>query len=847
MSLIITDYCPKTGPVSGGTIVTIIGSGFYNTNSGEVYVNYGDPIPIISGIQFLNQTDTQVQYIMPDITQYIIGSTGDINADVCVVLNSAFNYECSNQPYIYTQLPVTPATGTAVGGDIIVIIGTGFLDDLVTDVQLYTPEVEPRIFSIPTFIVNSDTKITAITDYFSDDWGSTTTYDIVIKSYNYSIATYLAAFTFVYPTITSISPDIGPTSGNTSVTIHGTNLYNIGYVYISIANAPITYVDPCGTYLIVTTGVIQNGGNYTLTLRTTSEITIPPSAPFTYVGPPTILTLTPNKGLGGTKVKITGTNYIASTVIPVTVTVNGYPALIDAGYSSTELNVTIPAKQPSEPSIQTLIVSAVGGTVTKPFTYVIPTVDSVSPNLGSSIGGTDITITGTNFYYDVVVKVGPNLATNIVVVNTTTITATTPYGTVGLTDITVADVSTQLFTYVDPYIISIIPPSGPTPGGTVITITGQYFYNTITSITIDGNVASFTFISDTQITAVVPLATVEATVPVIITWTPLPTITSITIDGIGTSYTFITDTEIIVTIPLMIVPVNVPVIITWTQPPTTPIITIGGTVTSYTFITSTQITVVVPRVLLHPNQIVIITWTPPPIITATSTYTYDNTVVIDLVYPSGGPTSGNTPITINGRGFYNPIITIGGNPLLNVAVNSTNTVITGTTPPGNTGRQPLIIICNGNQALSYFKYFPPLPKPPYHNRECPGPPYNATNFNSDNPIIFNKLVSYAKNSPNYPWDTGVNPQEIYRSQQNTIFFNTLNEKTADVKNDNNKLIANGKLGNMPYPSFKSQAERLMYIQGLTLNAARNKITGQNPSGPMGVPCSTIYNIINSPT
>jgi hypothetical protein len=252
-------------------------------------------------------------------------------------------------------------------------------------------------------------------------------------------------------------------------------------------------------------------------------------------------------------------------------------------------------------------------------------------------------------------------------------------------------------------------------------------------------------------------------------------------------------------------------------------------------------------VLLHPNQIVIITWTPPPIITATSTYTYDNTVVIDLVYPSGGPTSGNTPITINGRGFYNPIITIGGNPLLNVAVNSTNTVITGTTPPGNTGRQPLIIICNGKQALSYFKYFPPLPQPPYHNRECPGPPYNATNFNSDNPIIFNKLVSYAKNSPNYPWDTGVNPQEIYRSQQNTIFFNTLNEKTADVKNDNNKLIANGKLGNMPYPSFKSQAERLMYIQGLTLNAARNKITGQNPSGPMGVPCSTIYNIINSPT
>jgi hypothetical protein len=67
----------------------------------------------------------------------------------------------------------------------------------------------------------------------------------------------------------------------------------------------------------------------------------------------------------------------------------------------------------------------------------------------------------------------------------------------------------------------------------------------------------------------------------------------------------------------------------------------------------------------------------------------------------------------------------------------------------------------------------------------------------------------------------------------------LNQKTQAIK------TANGSTGNVPYPQFKTQAERLMYIQGQALTAARNQITGQNPSAPAGVPCSTIYGIINS--
>jgi len=129
--------------------------------------------------------------------------------------------------------------------------------------------------------------------------------------------------------------------------------------------------------------------------------------------------------------------------------------------------------------------------------------------------------------------------------------------------------------------------------------------------------------------------------------------------------------------------------------------------------------------------------------------------------------------------------------------------------------------------------------PPYGQRVCPAPPYNATNFTAANSVEFSTLVNYAKNSPNYPWDTGTDAQQIYRSRQNISYFTGINQQTQAIR------TANGLMGTVPYPQFKTQAERLMYIQGQSLTASRNQITGQNPSAPAGVPCSTIYGIINS--
>lgn len=131
------------------------------------------------------------------------------------------------------------------------------------------------------------------------------------------------------------------------------------------------------------------------------------------------------------------------------------------------------------------------------------------------------------------------------------------------------------------------------------------------------------------------------------------------------------------------------------------------------------------------------------------------------------------------------------------------------------------------------------PPPNCDSTSEPRPPYNATNFTSASGRVYDTLVSYALNSPNYPLPAGSNMDQIKRNTQNTSFFAGFNQQLQSVRS------ANGTSGTFPYPQFKSESERLMYRQGLLATAARNQMSGQNPSAPAGVPCSTMYGIIYS--
>ena|ERR1700677_2944180 len=67
-----------------------------------------------------------------------------------------------------------------------------------------------------------------------------------------------------------------------------------------------------------------------------------------------------------------------------------------------------------------------------------PTVTAVSPNSGSTAGGTTVTITGTKFTGATVVDFGPSNPASFSVTNSTTIVvASSPSGSAGTVDVTV--------------------------------------------------------------------------------------------------------------------------------------------------------------------------------------------------------------------------------------------------------------------------------------------------------------------------------------------------------------------------------------------------------------------------
>ena len=148
--------------------------------------------------------------------------------------------------------------------------------------------------------------------------------------------------------------------------------------------------------------------------------------------------------------------------------------------------------------------------------YAHVTISSVSPATGSTLGGTFITITGTDLDGTTSVTIGGVAATSLNVISPTSITAVTPAGAAGLADVVVVTVvgnaiGSGAFTFVTPPTISSVSPAtGSTAGGTFITITGTNLDGT-TSVTVGGVAAtSLNVISSTSITAVTPAGTAGA-------------------------------------------------------------------------------------------------------------------------------------------------------------------------------------------------------------------------------------------------------------------------------------------------------------------------------------------------
>lgn len=117
-----------------------------------------------------------------------------------------------------------------------------------------------------------------------------------------------------------------------------------------------------------------------------------------------------------------------------------------------------------------------------PQTRVV-TVTGVAPNLGPTVGGTPVTVTGTNFDNGAVVTFGGGAGVNVAWNDAQTLDANLPAHPAGPVDVIVTNpdgssgTGVGLYTYMAPVVLQIAPIHGPIGGGTHVTITGQHFVN----------------------------------------------------------------------------------------------------------------------------------------------------------------------------------------------------------------------------------------------------------------------------------------------------------------------------------------------------------------------------------
>ncbi len=235
-------------------------------------------------------------------------------------------------------------------------------------------------------------------------------------------------FTFIAPTptITSLTPTSGTTSGGTTVTITGTGFIGATAVHFGATTAAsFTVTSPTVVHAktkahvagAVKVQVTTAGG--TATSGTADTYTFSASAP-------SISSFTPTSGTtsGGTTVTITGTNLIGATAVQFGTT----PATSFTVTSPTTVKAVTGAHVAGTVTIK---ITTAGGTATSgtshEFTFIAPTptITALTPTSGTTSGGTTVTITGTGFIGATAVHFGATTAASFTVTSPTVVHAKT--------------------------------------------------------------------------------------------------------------------------------------------------------------------------------------------------------------------------------------------------------------------------------------------------------------------------------------------------------------------------------------------------------------------------------------
>ncbi len=199
----VTSISPASGPLAGGTSVTITGTGF----SGVTGAKFGST----AASSFIVNSATLITATSP-----MVGSAGTV--DITITSSGGTSAIVTGDQFTYITSPVvtsiSPASGPLAGGTSVTITGTGFSG--ATGVKFGSTAAS-------SFIVNSATLIAAT----SPAVGSAGTVDITITTPG-GISAIVTGDQFTYAAAPTVS-GITPISGNRGTSVSITNLAGSGF------------------------------------------------------------------------------------------------------------------------------------------------------------------------------------------------------------------------------------------------------------------------------------------------------------------------------------------------------------------------------------------------------------------------------------------------------------------------------------------------------------------------------------------------------------------------------------------------------------------------------------------
>jgi len=467
---ILTGITPASGPAAGGQTVTLAGSGFQLHGAGAATVTFGG-VPA-AGVAILS--DTALSCTVPP---------GAAGSSVTVSLTNANGTSALASGYRYHARPaiasLSPVSGSSLGGTLVTVNGAGFLND---GAGLNTVRFGTTAGTSVTVLSDTQLRVRAP----SGTPGAIM--DVTLVNANGEAALASGFRYHLRPTLASVAPASGPSSGANRVTLTGTgftadgatvNVVSFGGVVASgvsvLSNTTLECNVPSGTSGLAVLVTVANVNGTALL-----------SNGYRYHARPTLTSVSPANGpaAGATSVTLAGAGFLVDNAGTNAITFGGAPATAVSVLGDGLLTCLTPAGTAGATVDVVLQNSNGSATHLGGFTYdaaALPLVSGFSPGKGSTRGSTPVVLTGSGFVPNLTVTFGGVPATDVVVQDESTLTLRTPEGSEGWTDVEIASEHgasrvTLGYQYVRPPLLeSIEPPVAPPEGGTIVTLTGSGF------------------------------------------------------------------------------------------------------------------------------------------------------------------------------------------------------------------------------------------------------------------------------------------------------------------------------------------------------------------------------------